>query len=341
MFEEKISIFETFDSKPVTLPLDRWVRSTMNPKCKFAQKVRAYRQTGDVELKKGLPLATVGAVCKGGRKMGDVKRRTGWIALDIDASDNKELPGAAAIREAIAQFDFIAFAGLSVSGQGVWALVKIKYPDNQAQHFKKLRDDFAHFGISLDRTKGQNPNDGRFYSFDPDAYVANDFKIYNRLPEGQPIAPHPPRANQNFNYSGDDTRAKVERLISKIDIDITAGYRNWLQLGFALEDEFGESGREYFHAISRYNPDYNQRECDKQYSHCLKHQGSGVGIGTFFHVCRRHRITLNGDSNGTEGQYEADSATGSEPDRKQLANESGLTNKEFNRRFHSYPSPPF
>jgi hypothetical protein len=73
-----------------------------------------------------------------------------------------------------------------------------------------------------------------------------------------------------------------------INTDITAGYQNWLHLGFALESEFGENGRKYFHAISRFHSDYSPRECDWQYTECLEHNGSGISIGTFFYWCKLH-----------------------------------------------------
>ncbi|HKK44506.1 MAG TPA: PriCT-2 domain-containing protein [Balneolaceae bacterium] len=289
MNNTNISIFETFDATPVTIPLSRWIRSTMKGG-KFAKQVQQYRQTGNDTLKKGLPLATVGAVCEGGRKLENVKQRTGWIALDIDAKDNPHLNDAEAVRDAISRIIYVAFAGLSVSGKGVWALVKVEDPNKQAKYFEQLQIDFRKRGIILDSTKGKNPNDARFYSFDPDAVINEDFEVYDRLPREKP-KPRP--TNYRNNYSGDDTRSKVEQLISKIHTDITAGYENWLSLGFAIESEFGESGRDYFHAISQYHPDYDRRECDRQYSQCVRHRGSGIGIGTFFHRCQEFGITLD------------------------------------------------
>ncbi|MGM9763179.1 MAG: PriCT-2 domain-containing protein, partial [Candidatus Cryptobacteroides sp.] len=73
----------------------------------------------------------------------------------------------------------------------------------------------------------------------------------------------------------------ITQRIEQSRTDITAGYDNWRDLAFALSEELGESGRSYFHRISRLNPDYNSEESDKQYDSCLKAHGSGITIKTF------------------------------------------------------------
>ena len=45
----------------------------------------------------------------------------------------------------------------------------------------------------------------------------------------------------------------IESYITAIEqqsIDITCGYANWRDLGFAFAEEYGEVGRNYFHRIS-------------------------------------------------------------------------------------------
>ena len=82
-----------------------------------------------------------------------------------------------------------------------------------------------------------------------------------------------------------DTAAEVEEVVNAIiasGVDITQGYGNWLNLGFALADELGEGGRQLYHNLSRLNSEYNSTECDKQYSSCLKGSGKGITIRTFF-----------------------------------------------------------
>ena len=200
----KISKLSTYDAPPKLTTLAAFVRATLDPANELAQQVKRYRQTGEAKLKTSLPLAIVGAICKGGHAMKHVVKKTGWIALDIDAKDNPHLKDADAVRDAVANLDFIAFAGLSVSGRGVWALVKVADPEKQATYFKQLQADFEHFGITLDSTKGANANDKRFYSFDPNAYVADEFDVYDRQGERNDIVEKLPQSNNSLSLNDSD-----------------------------------------------------------------------------------------------------------------------------------------
>lgn len=83
----------------------------------------------------------------------------------------------------------------------------------------------------------------------------------------------------------------VKEIVSR-GIDITAGYKHWLQIGFALCDELGEEGRSYFHDLSRMYPEYNYEECDKQYTDCMRSQGSGIHIATLFQKAKEAGIDI-------------------------------------------------
>ena len=78
-----------------------------------------YRKTRNKYLKKSLPLITPGAVMESGRAKENIKVRTGWVAIDIDAKGNESIYDWPDLRNQIAKIDYIAYAGLSVSGNGV------------------------------------------------------------------------------------------------------------------------------------------------------------------------------------------------------------------------------
>lgn len=103
------------------------------------------------------------------------------------------------------------------------------------------------------------------------------------------------RPDSVSNFTSDnsnDVEATIQQLESN-HIDITATYADWRDLGFAFADEFGESGRDYFHRISRFHPDYSPNECDKQFDNCLKANGNGVTIKTFFHKAKEVGINIS------------------------------------------------
>lgn len=96
--------------------------------------------------------------------------------------------------------------------------------------------------------------------------------------------------------TSDDKKEEVERIIREIEqraIDIAPDYKDWMELGFALADEFGENGREYYHRISRFHPDYQREKTDRQFTNCLQANGHGITIRSFFHLAGRAGIPLS------------------------------------------------
>ena len=90
--------------------------------------------------------------------------------------------------------------------------------------------------------------------------------------------------------------SEVETIIQQIEanqIDIATAYSDWRNIGFAFADEFGESGRDYFHRISRFYSDYSASECDRQFDNCLKAKGQGVSLKTFFYHAKQAGVQIS------------------------------------------------
>ena len=111
---------------------------------------------------------------------------------------------------------------------------------------------------------------------------------------------HLPAASAQAAAAAADDPAEAIRyyadLCTSRGIDLTVGYDNWLRLGFALSDIFGESGREIYHKLSRLNSAYDPRECDGQYTSCLRSKGTGVTYRSFFDLLRRAGIDLSAEA---------------------------------------------
>jgi predicted P-loop ATPase len=93
------------------------------------------------------------------------------------------------------------------------------------------------------------------------------------------------------------TGNEFDELIDRIcrgGYDLTEGaYKNYLDIGFALASEFGERGREYFHAIAAQNSKYDHIKADKQYNYCLRDTGqSKIAIGTFYYYAKQAGVEL-------------------------------------------------
>jgi hypothetical protein len=87
----------------------------------------------------------------------------------------------------------------------------------------------------------------------------------------------------------------IETITLRIEsdtVDIAPNYADWRDLGFALADALGESGRSYYHRLSRFYPSYSQSETDKQYSACLASHGHGVTIKTLYHLAKAAGVNV-------------------------------------------------
>lgn len=83
-----------------------------------------------------------------------------------------------------------------------------------------------------------------------------------------------------------DNQESIEayiKLIEQSGTDITKNYADWRNIGFAIAEEYGESGRNYFHRISKFHSSYDSKDCDEQYSKCINAKGHGVTIATLYH----------------------------------------------------------
>ena len=109
--------------------------------------------------------------------------------------------------------------------------------------------------------------------------------------ETKPTAPQAVHA-QSSGSINDDIETITQR-IEAAQLDITSGYAAWRDLGFALAEELGETGREYYQRLSRFNEEYSAKDTDDQYDKCLRAHGNGITIKTFFQMAKEHGISLS------------------------------------------------
>lgn len=78
-----------------------------------------------------------------------------------------------------------------------------------------------------------------------------------------------------------DSRSETEKVEELVDaltqrgICITEDYNDWIKVGFALADSFGEGGRALFHRLSSLSSKYDHAQCDKKYENCLRSSSPG------------------------------------------------------------------
>lgn len=230
-----------------------------------------------------LPAATISGVFEPTRKEKELVKHSGLICIDIDHVDD-----TAAVMDFLANMENVAYCSRSASGQGVFAIIPLAYPEKHKQQFEALRRYFRNIGIELDR-QCSDITRLRAASYDPEAMIRLDAVPYRGIYEE-------PRRKDTYTYSrytGEDwTLKNVAKCVEKIlsaRVDITDGYNNWRDVGFSLAS-LGESGRGFFLAVSSIYPGYNREQCDRKFTELCK-SVNRIHINTFFEICRNYGIT--------------------------------------------------
>jgi hypothetical protein len=204
------------------------------------------------------------------------------------------------MRSILAEFDEVAYAGLSVSGAGVFAIIATNNTD-PAQHSRVvdiLGTVLAQCDLYYDRAC-KDVCRLRFVSYDPAAHWNHSPALFDAralLAASDAQAARKPRPIILAKAQGENstTEKKVCRLIEQIEAtnaDVTGDYHDWMRIGMALASEFGPMGETYFQRISQFHPSYDPAEVAKKYDNFVRHTAR-VGIGTFFQILTAKNIRL-------------------------------------------------
>ena len=228
---------------------------------KHREKVIAVRNaTGDERnrLKKEVPAATISGTFSV-RNMQGLKAYNGLVCLDFDGKDNPASTPAE-MKFLLAEYEEVAYAGLSVSGSGVFAIIPTNNddPSCHAKVVDILGALFAEDGLIYDRAC-KDVCRLRFISFDespvinPKATVFDAKAVLPRM-ESEALRRPRPLTFRATTTGSEQNREKVEQYIQCVEAcaqDVTNNYDDWYRLGMALASEFGGEGESYFVRISR------------------------------------------------------------------------------------------
>lgn len=228
--------------------------------------------------KGSLPYATMCGVFRE-RNISGLAEPSGFICIDIDdVQPNK-------VKELICADKYCFAAWTSVSGKGVASLFKIN-PNKHAESFEGIQGYlFEQYQIIIDPS-GRDVCRARYISYDPDIFINEAAAKFNLYPKPKPKALT--RLSKTI-FVQNDFDDIIQQIVNR-NIDLVPNYSEWLQIGFALSERFGEGGRHYFHLISRVGHKYQADKCDKQFTACLNHQGHGITISSFYWYAKQAGI---------------------------------------------------
>lgn len=296
IFERHVSVFRNVrDTEPKEMKLKEFLSLGLLYRLQISRLRAATDKEVRNSFKRQLPMMTTSGVFRGGRKAECLAAHSGLICIDIDESDNTAVPDFDHLKENIlSRIDEVAYAAHSVSGKGYFVIIPLKYPDQHKRQFKKLQEQFAELGITIDAACS-DVNRLRCVSYDDAPYINEEAKPYDGLYDEPQVVPpiQPLRYNRNYIDNSDEKALLACEYAVRYQIDMTESYDDWMKIGFALAS-LGEFGRELYHMVSSVNKKkYNAHDTDRKFTAFLR-DGKRIGIGTFFHYCQRFGVRCDG-----------------------------------------------
>jgi hypothetical protein len=290
--ETPISIFKNLeDNAPKEFFLERWLLNTINPQDEaLKERVLEYRETYDKQIKKFLPACTISASFIERRSLDNIVQKNKLICIDVDRYSKSKKKKCnlcvdmLLVKEMFMSHPCTLFCGLSVGGDGVYAIIRIADENNLAKYFDYFKEKFARIGVNIDESC-KDYTRLRIFSYDPDAYFNPKALIYT-IPEVKEI-PKPQR-NSYISQSDADKVEKLIEVIEQTGMDITQSYEDWVKIAAALQDGFGDMGLSYFHRISSYNSDYDAKATDKKWRQCQSM--NKIKLAALFYVASSYGV---------------------------------------------------
>ena len=311
VLDVEVSCFASYQGRePKSVNLLTWLQSD-----KYAGRIYELRKIDDKRardrIKATLPAVTVSGLFYPYRKAEHLVKHSGLICIDIDYKDNQHIGNYSRLKEQLFNIEHVAFVSLSASGRGFFVIIPIQYPECHALHFNALESDFLRLGIVIDKApksvaalRGYSSDINKLFRKKVTTYSSILYKgllkrkksgsyNYNKgvsKEQSHTLYSHSSMFRENVTKTTSTAELVEEtiQLIQQNRIDITVNEPEWFLLACAIANEFGESGRAYFHAISQFHPKYHYRETNRKYSHALKSRYNRIGIGTFFKIASQY-----------------------------------------------------
>jgi hypothetical protein len=281
MEQIKFSSYQTIkDTNKIDIDLDSYIEIVKNGK--YQDEVLAARSVKNdkkkySDLKNLMPCITGSAVMNQGNKIeSNIQELNGLIVIDID--DSVDIETITKINQD--KYTFISHR--SFGGDGVCIFVKIN-TNKFIESFNDLGQYYwDNFNLTIDPSC-KNKNRLRFISYDPYLFHNNNSKKFISKTKIEK-----PKAKESFIFVQDDFTQVLDK-ISNIDL-CQDDYQRYVNIGFAIGSEFGESGLNYFKAICQNGNKYDPKNIEKHYkSFCKK---GNITISTFYHYVKQEGIEI-------------------------------------------------
>ena len=286
----EVSYFKrnTDAANPVTVNLLTYLRSERH-KSKVEQVRAAETKVERTYLKEHLP----GITPHGVFSYRDAKHRvkpSGLIQGDVDFDKNPY--EVESIKREISKIANVAYCGLSTSGNGVWFLIPIAYPEKHREHYAAMVEDFARLGFVLD-TNVEGVQSFRYFSHDPNAYFNPQATIYKKLIELPAEAVKFIGEAKKVEFNESSPASWAAKYLIEIKANIAYQYSDLMAVSAACKYEWGEEGKGVALAILEHSTNFlssNFRRDFDSHWQSFKRQDGYVSTGAnLVKLAQKHR----------------------------------------------------
>lgn len=212
---------------------------------------------------------------------------TGLLVVDLDHVENPE-----EVKQMLSHIPYIWYAGLSVSGKGVFAIAYLANEDHTKHlaYFKAVEKDMKMRGLTMDPAT-KDVTRLRILSYDDHPYIN---------PECSPFVLEVEDCNCTEDKSEEESTEESPRLNEKEEIVekyveewekkkiALEDYNDWIAFGMSLSS-LGDVGLGFFKRISRFSRKYREEDTEKTFRN-LQNTTQRIGLGTFFFKCQQYRV---------------------------------------------------
>lgn len=233
--------------------------------------------------KKKMPYVTISGYFGKERSAAQISKHSGFIGMDID-NIGGELNGTKVL---LSKDPYVYSIFDSVSGTGLCAIFKID-PERHLDAFLGIADYLLkNYQIVVDPS-GKDVSRARFVSYDPYLYLNESAATFKK---------YLPKQKKRKITSTIFVKSEFDNVVNEMvknNVSCVEDYRDWLAIGFGLADHFGEAGRTYYHQLSSCSDKYEPSICDRQFTHCLRSNGSTgkVTIATIYWFAKQAGINI-------------------------------------------------
>lgn len=238
------------------------------------------------KLKRSLPGVTFAGLFSV-RKDDALIEHSGFICIDVD-----ELEDAINTKYLLCGGDdpdkYIYACFYSPSGNGLRIIFKIKPEKHRESYYGISAYLMRTYGLPTD-PQSMVPSRSFCVTYDPELYLAE-----HRVPiwTDYPKEKKPAKKDLNFVYDESDF-AFIFKQIKERKLNICEEYQDYLKIGFAFSEKFGDAGRDYYHEICSYSEKYNYKKVDKQFDYCLRSKNLKVAnIATFYWYAKQAGVQV-------------------------------------------------